>query len=254
MLWAAAWIHRASGAPSYLNYLKNKGEEDGSNSDDFSFSWDDKRAGTKVLISKLFLTHKNRDFESYKEHSDKYICSLIPGSSSESPAEFTAGGLLYKQDGSNLQYVTTSSFLLLTYAMYLYQDNGPDVDVNCGDSVYTSQDLIAHAKKQVDYILGNNPMTMSYMVGFGEKYPTKIHHRCSSLPSIHDHPAPISCDAGGDYFNAESPNLNLHVGAIVGGPDRNDNYGDYRSNYGEAEPATYINAPFVGLAAYFSAN
>ncbi|GJZ61360.1 zinc finger, CCHC-type containing protein [Tanacetum coccineum] len=258
VLWAAAWIHRASGAPSYLNYLKNKGEGDGSNSDDFSFSWDDKRAGTKVLISKLFLTQKNftrnRDFESYKEHSDKYICSLIPGSSSESPAEFTAGGLLYKQDGSNLQYVTTSSFLLLTYAMYLYQDNGPDVDVNCGDSVYTSQDLIAHAKKQVDYILGNNPMTMSYMVGFGEKYLTKIHHRGSSLPSIHDHPAPISCDAGGDYFNAESPNLNLHVGAIVGGPDRNDNYGDYRSNYGEAEPATYINAPFVGLAAYFSAN
>ncbi|GJT74019.1 zinc finger, CCHC-type containing protein [Tanacetum coccineum] len=108
------------------------------------------------------------------------------------------------------------------------QDNGPDVDVNCGDSVYTSQDLIAHAKKQ--------------------------HIGGSSLPSIHDHPAPISCDAGGDYFNAESPNLNLHVGAIVGGPDRNDNYGDYRSNYGEAEPATYINAPFVGLTAYFSAN
>ncbi|GJZ61363.1 endoglucanase CX-like protein [Tanacetum coccineum] len=65
LLWAAAWIHRASGTPSYLNYLKNKGEEDGSNSDDFSFSWDNKRAGTKVLISKLFLTHKNGDFESY---------------------------------------------------------------------------------------------------------------------------------------------------------------------------------------------
>nr|GEU50523.1 endo-1,4-D-glucanase [Tanacetum cinerariifolium] len=83
LLWAAAWIHRASRAPSYLNYLKNKGAEDGLNDDDFSFSWDDKRAGTKVLISKLFLTHKNGDFEFYKEHSDRYICSLIPVSPSE---------------------------------------------------------------------------------------------------------------------------------------------------------------------------
>ena len=94
---------------------------------------------------------------------------------------------------------------------------------------------------------------MSYVVGFGHKYPLHIHHRGSSLPSTHAHPARIGCNDGFQYLNSGSPNPNVLVGAILGGPDSGDAFSDDRNNYRQAEPATYINAPFVGAAAYFSA-
>ena len=35
---------------------------------------------------------------------------------------------------------------------------------------------------QVNYILGDNPMKMSYMVGIADYYPTQVHHRSTSIP------------------------------------------------------------------------
>ncbi|KAJ0910339.1 putative cellulase [Helianthus annuus] len=193
----------------------------------------------------------------YRASQDASYLSYIQSNghvmgSPNSQAQYTPGGMFYYKQGqgqSNLQYVTTSSFLLLTYAKYLDSNGG---HASCGSSMVTSETLITQAKKQIDYILGDNPMKMSYMVGFGDKYPTRIHHRGSSVPSVHDHPDRISCDAGHQYLNSQSPNPNILVGAIVGGPDSNDNYGDERGNYSQSEPATYINAPFVGAAAFFS--
>ena len=101
---------------------------------------------------------------------------------------------------------------------------------------------------QVDYILGNNPMKMSYMVGFGNKYPTKLHHRGSSIPSMRDHPAKVGCKDG-NYYSSPNPNPNIHVGAIVGGPNSNDGFTDSRSDYDHLEPTTYMNAAFVGSVA-----
>lgn len=95
---------------------------------------------------------------------------------------------------------------------------------------------------------------MSYMVGFGEKYPQHVHHRGSSLPSIHANPDHIACNNGFQYLYSSSPNPNVLAGAIVGGPDNKDSFSDDRNNYQQAEPATYINAPFVGAVAFFSAN
>ncbi|OVA04730.1 Glycoside hydrolase [Macleaya cordata] len=65
---------------------------------------------------------------------------------------------------------------------------------------------------------------MSYMVGFGAKYPQKVHHRGSSIPSKHTHPDPIACNDGFQHLNSGSPNPNVLVGAILGGPDQSDNF------------------------------
>ncbi|KAF2315758.1 hypothetical protein GH714_040295 [Hevea brasiliensis] len=104
---------------------------------------------------------------------------------------------------------------------------------------------------QVDYILGSNPLNMSYMVGYGQKYPQRIHHRGSSLPSIDQIPEHIDCQGGSAYFNSDKPNPNLLIGAVVGGPDMEDSYADSRADFVHSEPTTYINAPLVGLLAYF---
>lgn len=108
---------------------------------------------------------------------------------------------------------------------------------------------------QVDYILGDNPLRMSYMVGYGSRYPLRIHHRGSSLPSVAAHPARIGCKAGATYYASAAPNPNLLVGAVVGGPSNtSDAFPDARAVFQQSEPTTYINAPLLGLLAYFSAH
>ncbi|KAJ4803775.1 Endoglucanase [Rhynchospora pubera] len=248
LLWGASWLHRASNNFTYMSYIQSNGALLGAGDDDYSFSWDDKRVGTKILLSKGFLKNKVQGLQLYKAHSDNYICSLIPGTNSYQ-AQYTPGGLFYKESGSNLQYVTATSFLLLTYSKYL---RSTGATVSCGSSVLTPSQLISLAKKQVDYILGQNPAGMSYMVGFGSHYPLRVHHRGSSLPSFHSHPGHISCNDGFQYLHSNSPNPNLLVGAVLGGPDNKDSFSDNRDNYQQAEPATYINAPFVGALAFFA--
>ena len=104
----------------------------------------------------------------------------------------------------------------------------------------------------MDYILGANPAGMSYMVGFGARYPRRVHHRGASMPSVRDHPARIGCDEGFHYQHSSDPDRNVLVGAVVGGPDQSDSYSDSRDNYAQAEPSTYTNAPLVGALAFFS--
>ncbi|KAF3325077.1 endoglucanase 1-like protein [Carex littledalei] len=248
LLWGASWLHRASNNVTYMSYIQSNGNLLGAGDDDYSFSWDDKRIGAKILLSKGFLKNKVQGLQLYKAHSDNYICSLVPGTNSFQ-AQYTPGGLFYKQSASNLQYVTATSFLLVTYAKYL---RSTGATVSCGSSVVTSNSLISLAKKQVDYILGQNPSGVSYMVGYGSQYPLRVHHRGSSLPSVHTHPGHISCNDGFQYLHTNSPNPNLLVGAVLGGPDNKDSFSDNRDNYQQAEPATYINAPFVGALAFFA--
>uniref|UniRef100_A0A7N0V297 Endoglucanase n=1 Tax=Kalanchoe fedtschenkoi TaxID=63787 RepID=A0A7N0V297_KALFE len=249
LLWGASWLYRASQEETYRSYIQTNGQTAGATDDDYSFSWDDKRAGTKILLSQEFLEKDTQEFEVYKAHSDNFVCSLMPGTPT-SQAQYTPGGLLYKLSGSNLQYVTSSTFLMLTYAKYLESKGA--ASISCGSAAVTPDKLIAQAKSQVDYILGQNPAKMSYMVGFGANYPKHIHHRGSSLPSVRDHPDRIGCNDGFRYLYSSSPNPNVLVGAVVGGPDSNDRFADDRNNYQQSEPATYINAPFVGALAYFS--
>lgn len=137
------------------------------------------------------------------------------------------------------------------YAKYLNSNGGGSVLCG-GTSRVTAANLISIAKKQVDYILGNNPAKMSYMVGFGSRYPQHVHHRGSSLPSVLAHPGPIGCHDGYQFLNSGASNPNVLVGAVVGGPDSQDNFADDRNNYQQSEPATYINAPMVGALAFFS--
>jgi endoglucanase len=95
---------------------------------------------------------------------------------------------------------------------------------------------------------------MSYMVGYSNNFPQRVHHRDASIPNVNTLSTPVTCDSGFQYFHTSNPNPNVLTGAVVGGPDENDNFADQRDNYAESEPATYINAPLVGTLAYFAAS
>ncbi|WOL10316.1 endoglucanase 3 [Canna indica] len=248
LLWGAAWLHKATRKPTYLSYIEVNGQTLGADESDNTFGWDNKHVGARILLSKAFLIQNVKSLHDYKGHADNFVCSLIPGTQF-SQAQYTPGGLLFKMGDSNMQYVTSASFLLVTYAKYLAFSSKV---VSCGGATITPQKLRSIARRQVDYILGDNPQQMSYMVGYGARYPQRVHHRGSSLPSVATHPAKIACSAGFASFHSTGPNPNPLTGAVVGGPDANDRFPDDRSDYERSEPATYINAPLVGALAYLA--
>ncbi|KAL2238265.1 UNVERIFIED_CONTAM: Endoglucanase [Sesamum indicum] len=243
LLWAAAWLYKASGDSNYLNYVSTNQDWSQPASE---FSWDSKFAGAQTLLAKECLAGKT-DLLRYKNDADSFVCALMPGSSSVQ-IKTTPGGLLYTRDSSNLQYVTSASMVLLIYSKFLAAARVGGVQ--CGSVNFSTTNITAFARSQVDYILGSNPMNMSYMVGFGTKFPTQLHHRGASLPSIHTSPGEIGCkDAYSTWYTSPKPNPNTHVGAIVGGPDSNDHFTDSRSDFSHLEPTTYMNAAFVGSLA-----
>ncbi|GMN31908.1 hypothetical protein TIFTF001_003443 [Ficus carica] len=247
LLWAAGWLYKASGNKNYLTYVtSNKGWSQVVS----EFSWDNKFVGVQTLLAKEFYGG-NKDLEKYKNDIESFVCAVMPGSSSVQ-IRTTPGGLLYTRDGSNLQYVTTVTMALLIHSKTLSaaQSGG----VQCGSAKFSASQIRAFAKTQVDYILGNNPMKRSYMVGFGSKYPTQLHHRGASIPSIRVLPNKVGCNEGQSrYYSSTKPNPNTHVGALVGGPNSNDQFNDLRSEYSHLEPTTYMNAAFVGSVAAFLA-
>ncbi|XP_024361312.1 endoglucanase 3 [Physcomitrium patens] len=253
LVWGAAWLYKATRLDLYLQYLiTNANSLGGATVTVNAFNWDNKYAGAQLLVAQEILTGTQGLQQGYKDRADGYICQVLPSSiSPASTTTYTPGGLLYQTDGSNMQAVTTAAFLLTNYARSLATAKKT---IQCGGSQITPAQLTTVAQNQVDYILGNNPKKMSYMVGFGSKYPTQPHHRASSLPSTSALSQKIGCGQGFTYYSSKNPNPNLAMGAIVGGPDKNDNFNDVRSNYAALEPTTYINAPIVGILAVLATN
>ncbi|KAK6936325.1 Glycoside hydrolase family 9 [Dillenia turbinata] len=210
LLWGAAWLYKATNTSEYFDYIQqNIHFISGLFTE---FGWDSKNAGINVLLSGLENTSSNNS-EPFSSEADRFICSVLPESPTNS-VKYSPGGLLFKPGNSNMQHPTAISFLFVAYAAYL--DRAKRV-VSCGSVSATPSRLRELAKSQADYILGSNPLSMSYMVGYGERFPQKIHHRGSTLPSIDAHPQHIGCDDGTPYFQSEGPNPNVLVGAIVGG-------------------------------------
>ncbi|KMT12027.1 hypothetical protein BVRB_5g099860 [Beta vulgaris subsp. vulgaris] len=243
LLWAAAWLYKASGRSKYLKYVSsNKGWSQAVS----EFSWDNKYAGVQILLAKEYLTGKKMLSE-YKSKADSFVCSIIPGSGT-AQIQTTPGGLLFTRDSANLQYTTSAIMLLSIYVKAL--NKAHISGVQCGSVNVALSKIRTFTKSQVDYILGDNPMKISYMVGFGSKFPQQVHHRGASIPSIKTQPTKVGCNQGySSWYNSNKPNPNVHVGAVVGGPDANDQFKDVRSDHTHLEPTTYMNAAFVGSVA-----
>ncbi|KAL3369261.1 hypothetical protein AABB24_009872 [Solanum stoloniferum] len=251
LLWAAVWLYKATKDKSYLDYINEKSTSCGGTR--LNFSWDDKYIGAQVLIAKDLLENKFAGNEStllneYKKNAEEFICNCIQ--KGQNNIQKTNGGLLWWNYWNNLQFVTTATIVITTYADTLSATKN---SLQCSSGNVEPLQLINFVKSQVDYILGENPQKMSYMVGFGTNYPQEVHHRGASIVSIKKDKKPVGCQEGFDqWFNRNAPNPNVLVGAIVGGPDNSDNYNDSRDNYKQAEAATANSAPLVGVLARFA--
>ncbi|KAF6993546.1 hypothetical protein CFC21_010423 [Triticum aestivum] len=245
LLWAAIWLYIATGHQEYKAYIAGANNVGGVPQ---SLGWDDKFVGAQALVAKLILQGKlpnNGRHAEMRSNVESFLCNVLQHGDGRS-GRLTPGGMLYLQPWSNLQDVTTAMFVLVTHADQLAAARA---SLQCGGVRLPPAQLVSFARSQVDYILGKNPMKMSYMVGVGKRYPLQPHHRGASLPSTKNNPGKISCGKGADYFHRSAPNLNVLDGAIVGGPDNNDHYDDSRGNYQQGEPSTYTVAPIVGVLA-----
>ena len=92
-------------------------------------------------------------------------------------------------------------------------------------------------------MLGKNPLHMSFLVGYGNKFPQFVHHRGASIPTN----AKTGCKDGFQWLDSSDPNPNVATGALVGGPFLNDTFIDSRNNSMQTEPSTYNSAVIVGL-------
>jgi len=248
-MWSAAWMYYATGNTSYISFATDprlpKNAKAFLNILDFSvFSWDNKLPGAQLLLSRLrmFLNPGYPYEESligYHNATSLNMCMYFPRFAA---FNFTKGGMALFNHGKGqpLQYVVANSFLASLYADYMEAANVPGW--YCGPNFMSTNDLRAFAKSQLNYILGDNPRKMSYVVGFGKKYPRHLHHRGASTPH---NGVKYSCTGGYKWRDSKKADPNLLTGAMVGGPDRNDRFKDSRNTYGQNEPTLVGNAGLV---------
>ncbi|KAK8603387.1 hypothetical protein V6N13_085574 [Hibiscus sabdariffa] len=249
LLWAAAWLFRATGEEQYLKYVVDNGAYMGGTGLAVKeFSWDNKYAGVQILLSKVLMEKKGGAYTStlkqYQAKADYFACACLRKNDGYN-VQLTPGGLMYVHEWNNMQYASAAAFLLAVYSDSLSAANAK---LACPDGQVQPHQMLDFVKSQADYILGKNPKSMSYIVGYGPKYPTHVHHRGASIALISVLPSAVSCVQGFDaWYRRPEADPNVIHGALVGGPDQNDNFDDERSYYEQTEPTLSASAPLVGL-------
>ena len=102
------------------------------------------------------------------------------------------------------------------------------------------------AKKVIDYLLGKNPLDMSFLTGFGTKSPKLPHHRPSTADKITD-PVPGMIvggpQPGGEDIGSKSWECKDYRTGVPA-----TSYTDDRCSYATNEVAINWNAPFAYIA------
>jgi len=132
----------------------------------------------------------------------------------------TPAGFAMLNDYGSARYDTAAQLCALVYAK------------ETGDMTFADW-----SRGQMEYIMGNNPMGRSYIVGYDlENGACHPHHRASH---------------GSKTLTALDPVDQVHVlwGALVGGPDANDYHFDCTNDYIYNEVAVDYNAGFTGACA-----
>ncbi|THU51339.1 hypothetical protein C4D60_Mb06t29970 [Musa balbisiana] len=247
LVWGATWLFLATGNFTYLSYATENFEaavEEALPSDTGVFYWNNKVAANAVLLTRLrYLRDPGNPYESTlktcSDMANMIICSYL---STPNKFSMTPGGLILLQPNKSapLHFAATAAFLSKIYGDYLNIINIPGA--NCGSEFFPLERLQSFARSQVNYMLGDNPMKMSYLVGFGDHFPEHVHHRAASIPwDGHNY----SCSQGERWRDAKESNPNVLLGAVVAGPDEDEGFLDTRNRPEYTEPTIAGNAGVV---------
>ncbi|RWW79227.1 hypothetical protein BHE74_00012497 [Ensete ventricosum] len=266
-IWASAWLFYATGNYTYLSRATDPRVYQNANAsflkrpDSRVFSWDNKLPAAQLLLSRIrvFLNpgypyedmlkefHANTDinmcsylrqFNVFNWTKGNFICSNLQPASVNRHLFLLlrrAGGLAQLNRGRprSLQYAANAAFLASLYADYMN-----DSQIQCCFRHHQPNLSLV----QINYILGANPGNMSYLVGYGKRYPKHVRHRGASTPS---NGRDYSCTGGWTWRDSKAANPNVITGAMVGGPDKYDRFFDERRNGNYTEPTLAGNAGLV---------
>lgn len=203
MAWAAIWLYVIEKNNSYLTDINSLLSSPETN---WAICWNDMKLAAAYVIGSVTGQAKYKDAVTSNLN---YWMNSVPK---------TPGGVKFLTEWGMLRYSASASMLaLLQYKLT------------------NDEKLKTFAKSQIDYILGNNPANMSYVIGFGNKWPQHPHHRAAQ--------GTIGWD------NWKAPAKNVLIGALVGGPDMSDNYTDVVDKYQATEVGIDYNAGLVGAMA-----
>ncbi|KAJ6982810.1 endoglucanase 12-like [Populus alba x Populus x berolinensis] len=248
-IWGATWLYYATGNINYIRWATEPGFSKHSKalyriSELSVLSWDNKLPAAMLLLTRcrIFL-NPGYPYEEmlhmYHNKTELNMCSYLQ---QFNVFNWTKGGMIQLSSGrpQPLQYVANTAFLASLFVDYLNATRVPGFQ--CGSKFIPLDVLRSFATSQINYILGDNPMKMSYVVGYGTKFPRHIHHRGASIPNDKRR---YSCTGGWKWRDSPKPNPNNITGAMVGGPDRFDRFRDVRKNYNFTEPTLAGNAGLV---------
>jgi endoglucanase len=218
LMWGAIWLYVATNDSKYMDdvdkLMAEKGIANGNSfNDNWTQCWDYVMTG---VFTKLATLSPNPLYKSIADDHIDYWQNRL---------QTTPGGLKYLDSWGVCKYPAAESMVQLVYYKYF------------GD-----QKCLDFAKNQIDYILGDNPNNMSYVVGFGDNYPKWPHHRAAS-GVLEGPPADEK---------KELPERHILYGALVGGADMQDEYHDNVNEYVYSETGLDYNAGFVGAMAGMS--
>ena len=143
--------------------------------------------------------------------------------------KLTPAGYFHLDTWGSARYNTAVQFTALVYDKY--QKGKDRYDDKNEDYTFTKWSL-----GQMEYLIGDNPLGRSYVVGYGENCVKFPHHRAASGLTM-----------------AEDPAEHKHVlyGALAGGPGEEDEHKDVTSDWVYNEVTIDYNAAVVGAAAGF---
>uniref|UniRef100_M4FF95 Endoglucanase n=1 Tax=Brassica campestris TaxID=3711 RepID=M4FF95_BRACM len=211
------WLYYGTGDVDYLDRVtshdlaERAGAFSSSDTDYGVFGWESKLLGAQLLTRLRILLGPGYPYE-------------------EMLREF------HNQTGVD---VANAAFLAALFSDYLEASSTPGW--YCGPSFYTPKNLCDFSKSQMDYILGRNPRNLSYVVGFGERYPSQVHHRGASIPAHKKE----SCKGGWRWKDSNMDNPNIIQGALVAATDMDDGFQDVRTSSNYTEPTLIGNAGLV---------
>jgi endoglucanase len=208
LAWAAVWLYVAVNDAQYLSDAKKFIVLNSTSlQNNWTMTWDSMKL---PVILKLGDITGEQTYKDAMEYNFNYWKNTL---------KTTSGGLKFLSEWGVLRYAAAESMLALVYYKHTKDET-----------------LKTLAKSQIDYILGNNPANISYMIGFGDNWPKHPHHRASNGYTY----------ANNDYLKEAK---HLLLGALVGGPDANDNFTDDVTKYQYTEVAIDYNAGLVGALA-----
>ena len=213
LIWGALWLYKATNEQNYLNKAEANFEDIRYNNNWFP-NWGDHSYASFLLLSEI--TGK----QIYLDKTESWLENEIDN------APRTPGGLYFRNS-----FLSTNSAAALAYAAFYFAELR-------GDSYEKYNKFKDFAQSQYDYMLGDNPRNSSYVVGYGNNFPTRTHHQAAHQPTCNPCSLAIPIE-----------DTNELTGALIGGPDSNDDFENSRGNYMESEMAVSNQSYFVGLAA-----